>query len=263
MFAMSLRRVIRHAAGLGLFLTRLQQAGVDGYCLPAVKLLPTVPRWRTLNKIDMGTSDKLCGGAYLLAVLLGTKGGLTHLEDPPSLSLEVGYAFKCWLVVQGGRIVDGIGGTEGTIGPLARGGIDGELAYLQGFADKQDIYNGGRLDLERLFGREDAGTAFWEGLQMEMLALSSYYGLSEILVTGRRRDEVADHWRTLKGPVVSVVHDGKEGFEPALGAALLANGLSGGRWMALVDHLQLRDAQGHPLDRIAWGRATRPDMCAD
>ncbi len=261
LFAMSLLKGDPSRAGLGLFLVRLQEAGVDGYCLPSVKLLPAVPRWRTLNKVDMGTSDKLCAAAYLLALLHERRripyAGLSFL------SLEVGYAFKCWLVVMGGRIVDGIGGTEGSSSPLARGAIDGELAYIHGFADKDDIYSGGRRDLASLYGEDNATRAYWEGLEKERLALSSFYGLSEIVVTGRRRDEIVDHWRDLRGSTISVLHEDTEGFEPALGAAMLANGLSGGAWASLVDHVQLREARGHPLDGIAWGKATRPRVGAD
>ena len=144
---------------------------------------------------------------------------------------------------------------------MARGAIDGELAYLHGFADKTDIYCGG-LEISGTLLRRERHRAFWERIEMERLALSSYYGLPR----SSSRDAAGTRW-SITGESEKAgcptVHDGKEGFEPALGAALLANGLSGGRWMAFVDHLQVREAQGHPLDRIAWGRATRPDMFAD
>jgi predicted butyrate kinase (DUF1464 family) len=310
LFAMSLLKGDPARGGLGLFLARLQAAGVDGYCLPAVKLLPTVPAARTLNKIDMGTSDKLCAAAYLLAVLHDRHGA--RYEDLSFLSLEVGFAFKCWLVVREGRIVDGIGGTAGTPGPRARGAIDGELAYLHGFAEKADIYGGGWADLRASYGEELAAQAFWEGLEMERAALCGYYGLSEVIVSGRRRAEVLARWQGLfhlsppglsreppppmdmdeaggtpapprqdgagKMPARSgrdeaggtpappghvpisarAVHEDEQGFEPALGGALLADGLAGGRQAALVEHLRLREASGHPLDRIVWGRVARP-----
>jgi predicted butyrate kinase (DUF1464 family) len=293
LFAMSLLKGDPARGGLGLFLARLQAAGVDGYCLPAVKLLPTVPAARTLNKIDMGTSDKLCATAYLLAVLHDMHGA--RYEDLSFLSLEMGFAFKCWLVVSGGRIVDGIGGTAGTPGPRARGAIDGELAYLHGFAEKADIYSGGWADLRGSYGEEIAARAFWEGLEMERAALCGYYGLSEVIVSGRRRAEVLARWQDLSYGRVAIrpygpqglrqeppppmitdeagkmpappghvqfraraVHEDEQGFEPALGGALLADGLAGGRQAALVEHLRLREASGHPLDHIVWGRVARP-----
>ena len=149
LFAMSLRKGDPAGDGLGLFLRRLQAAGVDGYCPPSVKLLPSVPRWRTFNRVDMGTSDKLCAVAYLIE-LLRRRDDVAY-ADVSFLSLEVGHAFTCWLAVRDGQIIDGVGGTGGTLGPRCRGAIDGELAYLHGFASKADIYRGGAHDLAALY----------------------------------------------------------------------------------------------------------------
>ena len=256
-FAMSLRKGDPAGGGLGLFLKRLQARGVDGYCLPAVKLLPTVPAWRGLNRVDMGTSDKLCAAAYLMALLHEREQ--LPFDGMSFLSLEVGYAFKCWLVIAGGHIVDAIGGTGGTVGPRSRGAIDGELAYLHGFASKADIYGGGWADLAAMCGEETAARSFWEGLLMERMALSTYYQINTIVVSGRRRADVLARWGGDPDLTIRVLHNDAEGYEAALGAALLADGLAGGRWAGLVRHLQLAAAGGHPLDRIAWGGVRRPE----
>jgi len=256
LFAMSLRKGDPAGDGLGLFLRRLQVAGVDGYCPPAVKLLPSAPRWRTFNRVDMGTSDKLCAAAYLIE-LLRRRDGVAY-ADLSFLSLEVGYAFTCWLVVRQGQIVDGVGGTGGAMGPRCRGAIDGELAYLHGFASKADIYGGGAHDLAALYGAADAERAFWEGLEMQRLALSAYYDLRLLVVSGRRRNEARARWAASLGDSLRILHDDDAGFEPALGGALLADGLEGGPHAALVERLGIREATGHPLDGIAWGSAASP-----
>src|SRR5439155_16975550 len=61
--------------------------------------------------------------------------------------LELGGAFTAALAIDGGRIVDGVGGSSGPLGVRAAGALDGELAYLLGPALRKDtLYSGGALD---------------------------------------------------------------------------------------------------------------------
>jgi hypothetical protein len=66
LFEMTLRRGDPTEKGLGQFLQTLRASDFHAYCIPAVKLLPSVPIHRKVNRIDMGTADKLCAVAYLL-----------------------------------------------------------------------------------------------------------------------------------------------------------------------------------------------------
>src|SRR3972149_6004299 len=66
LFEMTLRRGDPSEKGLGQFLSRLPQTDLRADCLPSVKLLRSVPVHRKVNRIDMGTADKLCAVACLL-----------------------------------------------------------------------------------------------------------------------------------------------------------------------------------------------------
>ena len=61
--------------------------------------------------------------------------------------LELGGAFSAALAVDGGRIVDGLGGSSGPIGARACGAMDAEVAYLIGAAlSKRTVFSGGALE---------------------------------------------------------------------------------------------------------------------
>jgi len=46
--------------GLGEVLRLIKAQNIPGIIVPGVKHLPTVPKYRKINKIDMGTADKIC-----------------------------------------------------------------------------------------------------------------------------------------------------------------------------------------------------------
>jgi predicted butyrate kinase (DUF1464 family) len=106
-FEIALRRDAPSERGLSHFLLALQVSRVNAYCIPAVKLLPSVPIHRKINRVDMGTSDKLCAAAYLIS--RSHERG-PRLEEIDFILLEVGAAFRAIVAVQGGKIVDGLGG---------------------------------------------------------------------------------------------------------------------------------------------------------
>ena len=244
LFEMALRREKPRELGLSRFLDDLRSSDLHAYCIPAVKLLPSVPIHRKVNKIDMGTSDKLCSVAFFQKRLLDQ--GKT-LEEMDFLALEVGEAFKAIVVVKRGKIVDGLGGTAGGIGPKSRGSIDGELAYLYEWKEKALIYSGGASDVEERFG--DYGEeAFWESLEKELLMLLEFYQIETVLLAGRRKGEVLN--RLGKRYRMEVFSQDEEGFEAALGAAILANGIAGGRYEPLVTHLGIKEAKERVLDWI-------------
>src|SRR5262245_38685567 len=82
--------------------------------LPGVLHLPTVPTHRKINRIDLGTTDKLCVTALALhqqARRLQKDCSACHC-----CVVELGSAFTACMVIRAGQIVDGLGGTCGPIG---------------------------------------------------------------------------------------------------------------------------------------------------
>ncbi len=265
LFEVTLRRHDPAGAGLGAFLAPLRASRLPAYVIPAVKALPTVPRHRKANRVDMGTADKLCAAALAVWRLAG--GDAARLPAVDALLLELGAGFKAWLVVAGGQIVDGIGATAGTLGPVARGALDGELAYLHPPDSKADIYRGGAADLDAAFGGALGTAALWEGTLREAAMLTRFFGIERILTSGRRRAEAAARLAAAGYRAESLEADadlarldgpsaagGPVGLEGALGAALLADGLAGGRAAPLVAHLGLREATDRVLDYV-WTAA--------
>lgn len=244
LFEIALRRDAPSERGLSRFLLGLRASRLNAYCIPAVKLLPSVPIHRKVNRVDMGTSDKLCTAVFFVSQL-HERGA--RLESLDFVVLEVGLAFRAIVAIRGGRIVDGLGGTAGGIGPECRGSIDGELAYLYDWDTKETIYHGGARDIEARFGGY-GDAAFWEALEKDLLMFLSFHGLKTILVAGRRKQEVAD--RLGRRFQIDAATQEDEGFEAAIGAAILADGIAGGRHGAIVTHLGLRDVRDRVLDWI-------------
>ena len=200
---------------------------------PGAIHLPTIPEHRKRNRIDLGTADKVASAALCIADQSRRLG--IGFEATSFVMLEVGGAFTAALAVDGGQIVDGIGGSAGPVGAQACGALDAEVAYLLGGAlSKSTVFSGGTM-----------GDALLEGAAKAALALTaSVPAPREILMTGRNaRLELATRLEHV-APVRLVPK------AAAHGAAVLADGLAGGRYAPLVDRLRLRDASGTALDHL-------------
>jgi predicted butyrate kinase (DUF1464 family) len=196
---------------------------------PGAIHLPTIPAYRKRNRIDLGTADKVASAALCIADQAERHG--IDFADTSFIMVELGGAFTAALAVDGGQIVDGIGGSSGPIGAQACGAMDAEVAYLLGGAlSKRTVFSGGAT-----------GDALEEGAAKAVLALTaSVPAPREILITGRNA-------RT------GLAHVAAERLVPkaaAHGAAVLADGLAGGRYAPLVDRLRLRDASGTARDHL-------------
>src|SRR5262249_40202171 len=143
--------------------------------LPGVIHVPTVPDHRKVNRIDLGTADKLCVAALAVA------RHATPAEATFCL-VELGSAFTACIVVAGGRIVDGVGGTGGPLGWRSAGGWDGEAAYLLSPLAKRDLFTGGVLSIA---DRELAIAALCESVCRTVAGLRAITPFSEVIVSGR------------------------------------------------------------------------------
>src|SRR4051794_14414480 len=144
---MVLTRADEPAARVGIVSMRtiiraLLAAGVPLVFGPGAIHLPTVPDHRKWNRIDMGTADKVASAALGIAEQ-AERLGIGHAETAFVL-LELGGAFSAGLAVDGGRIVDGVGGSAGPIGARACGALDAQAAYLIGGAlSQRTVVSGG------------------------------------------------------------------------------------------------------------------------
>ena len=146
---------------------------------PGAIHLPTIPDYRKWNRIDLGTADKVASVALGIADQAQRLG--VDFAETSFVMLELGGAFSAALAVDGGRIVDGCGGSSGPIGARACGAMDAEVAYLIGAAlSKRTVFSGGALD------SPDGRLALEEGAAKAALALTvSAPAPREILLTGR------------------------------------------------------------------------------
>lgn len=242
-FEMTLQRKEPTADGLGLFLAEARRRPLRTFCIPAVKLLSSVPPHRKLNRLDLGTSDSLCAAAWAIHSL--SQHGRAYAACDFVL-LHLGINTRTLLVVQAGRIVDGIGGTTGWMGS-AVGGAREMLRDSLTPSPGRSCPSGGTEDEDaRLPGARQV--ALWEAVEKESVALLGFHRLSEVIVTGVRRLEAckAVGERLPLVPLPSTV----DGYEGALGAAVIAAGLTGGSTARLVDHLGIRQARERVLDWI-------------
>jgi len=235
--------------------------------LPGVKHLPTVPKYRKINRVDMGTADKVCAVAFALTSLLEQDNELPDPKIWPSfIHCELGFGFNAFIGVESGRIVDGIGGSYSTLGFSGGGALDSELAFLLGRIPKKMIYRGGIRTIgygnltstteKRNEDKEWLWDAFLEGVLKDIARVSvsvpkcSTFVLSghlskEESVRMRLKEEFPDH-------DICLLKTGGKASTAAYGAAYLGNGLKGGIFASIFRRLMIAESSGSVLDYLAY-----------
>ena len=251
--------------GLRSLLRSLVASGLPVIFGPGVIHLPTVPRHRKYNRIDLGTADKLCAAACAIADQSNRRAIVP--DQTAMILLELGGAFSAALAIDRGQIVDGMGGSSGPLGVRAAGAFDGEVAYLLGPGlRKQTLYSGGALDpagaldmgdLEALWVSRDHAegwTALLEAAVKAVRALAASVPTPhEVVISGRLarltklRAALASSLSAV-APAVALAPG--RASAAARGAALLADALVGGRHAPLAEALRLREASGTALDYL-------------
>jgi predicted butyrate kinase (DUF1464 family) len=242
--------------GFSSMLRELLASNLPVIFLPGVIHLPTVPPHRKINRIDLGTADKLCVAA--LALVQRTRKLDIEYQAYHGCVLELGSAFTACMVLSGGQIVDGLGGTSGPPGWRASGAWDGELAYLLSPLQKRDLFAGGVASVsDAAIGRR----MFRESLVKAVSSLRSVTRFEEVVLSGRLLEtepELVEDVAADLSLIVRVVFleslTGAWVKHAAQGAALLADGLARGRYASLVEQLQLKAASGTALDWVCHPR---------
>ncbi|MEO6055625.1 MAG: DUF1464 family protein [Gemmatimonadales bacterium] len=242
--------------GLRALARHLDGAGLPLVFTPGVIHLDTVPAHRKLNRVDLGTADKVCAAALAIADQCGRRG---RTPDEVSLVLlELGGAFTAGLAVAGGRIVDGIGGSSGPLGWRAAGAMDAEVAFLAGEVTKADVFQGGVATVT-------AHDAALGPLAREAYVEGAARAARQLCGTAPEADEIVLSGRiaadpSIRGALTAALAGLGEvrmlaGFaahakQGAQGAALIADGLVGGTHRAMVERLRIREAKGTVLDHL-------------
>lgn len=256
--------------GLASLMRAMGTAAVPVMITPGVVHLPSVPAHRKVNRVDMGTADKVC--AVALAVHEQARRRGCPEREVSFILLELGGAFSAALAVEEGCIVDGLGGSSGPLGAASCGALDGEVAFLAGQVSKQMLFSGGALAVAGIPearaeaiaevttpARQKALEAYLESIVKAVAALAVSAPSARVVVLSGRLAKVA----TIRGGLMSRLSRVIPGVtiellsglasaakHAAQGAALLADGLAGGSAAPLVDALGLRDAKGTVLDHL-------------
>ncbi len=265
--------------GLRQLMMMLKRSRLKAWFTPGVIHLQTVPRYRKMWRIDIGTADKVYTVAAALRDEVERHG--TPLHEADFIVVEAGMAYNAAIAVVGGRIVDGIGGTTGWWGFLGPGFMDSELAYILSHASpsfpKSLLFTGGASTLSGYNNPEDLASAYLEGDEkameaVEMLIESILKDVAALLPVVRKPRRIYVSGRltringlghgmieALKGflndigvgaTVERITRLGKNTKEGATGAALIASGLAGGRYRWIIESLGLKNSQGSILDNM-------------
>ena len=250
--------------GMRRFIETLKKHNLPVCFIPGVIHLPTVPSYRKINRIDMGTPDKLCCCA--LAIRDQALRRSIDYDQTSFISLEIGFAHTAAIAVDAGKVVDGIGGTSGGIGFLSMGAMDAELAYLLAGFYKEFMTSRGASFLagggtgimpEDLATHDDARHALIEGAVKNVLALLSSVTPEEVLLSGRLsgipqiREELTERLeRFLSVRMLKGFPGARVAKESAQGAALIAEGLLHGTYADIVKVMEIEESCGTVLDYV-------------
>ena len=252
--------------GIRMVLRLMKDEGFPLCFTPGVIHLSTVPSYRKANKMDMGTADKVC------CVALGIRDqaercGIGY-DETSFIMAEIGYAFSAVMAVDGGKIVDGIGGTSGGPGFITLGSMDSELAVRLGAFPGVVLFSGGAKDAsdrgdltpEEMARERDRYSDSWnmmlESIAKSVAALTVVVEKPrEVLLSGRlsRVPEIAEALTARLSrfaKVRLVARRAKVAKEAAEGAYIIGEGLAGGRYRGIVDALRLGQSKGTMFDYI-------------
>jgi len=248
----------------------LRRRGLPVCYIPSCILLPTIPPHRKVNKLDMGTADKMAVTA--LGVYDQSERYGLEYEETNFILVELGFGYNAAIAVDRGMIIDGLGGTLIQTGFLSIGFIDGEISVMGHEWIRSDVFHGGvadicgALSLEEAFSRYEQGEepytlaieSMLEGVEKAVRSLtSSVRNPREIVLSGRHsrhqkfRSLVEERLERI-APVRSLgmLPGARISKEAAQGYAMIGEGVAGGEFSDLIKHMQITDARGTVLSWV-------------
>jgi predicted butyrate kinase (DUF1464 family) len=235
--------------------------------IPSCVLLPTVPPHRKVNKLDMGTADKMA--TAVLGVIDQSERNGIDFEEASFILVELGFGYNAAIAVENGKIIDGLGGTLGHTGFLTIGSVDGELAVMGREWIRSDIFHGGVVDICGASSMDEALRRYEQGEEPYILALdamlegiekavrsmrTSIRNPEEIILSGRySRNQgfrkLVQERLTSIAPVrnLGMLQGAEISKEAAQGYAVVADGIAEGEFSSLIKHMHINDARGTVL----------------
>ncbi|MCS7098930.1 MAG: DUF1464 family protein [Sulfolobales archaeon] len=244
--------------------------------LPGVVHLRTVPRYRKINKVDMGTVDKLA--STFVAVDSYAQRYSADYEKVNVVVVELGYGYNAAVAVERGRVVDGVGGTYASVGTLTAGALDLEIVANTGTWLRWDVFHGGLFGALGVYELEKIVSGYVESAEPYYSVFNSFIegvvkDVRRVLVSTPRAEAVILSGRHAKNSVVRraiservqdldvLVSTGLRGSlrskEAAQGYAAIGSGLAGGEFRELVKHMEIGGACGTAVDYVVHPRASR------
>ena len=251
--------------GLRLLMLLYKESSLPAYFTPGAIHLPTVPEYRKLGRIDLGTADKIYTVAAALARLWVEHG--IKPSEANMVVVEAGKAYTSGLLVEHGEIRDGIGGTMGWWGLRGAGLMDAETCYvlstLRPQMPKRYLFKGGIEDVGSQWRSRMAGEAVAKTVAALLAAAEEE--IDWIALSGRTtriyRESVLRAVKKIASslsspPRIVFLEDETPGEAKAgaYGAAVVASGIVGGRYDPIVESLKLRESRGSVFDYLTpWG----------
>lgn len=237
--------------------------------IPSVVLLPTIPRYRKINKLDMGTADKMA--IAVLGVYDQSRRHGIDYSEASFILVEMGFGYNAVIGVSNGRIIDGLGGTLTPTGFLTIGPIDAELVVAGRSWSRTDVFHGGVADICRTYSIEellekrnkdslcsDAYESMLESIVRNVKSVNHVVKKPrEILLSGRltRYKEVYNDVASRLSEIAPVekirgLPGARVSKEAAQGYAIVGEGLSGGVFKQLIEYMKIPMARGTILDNV-------------
>ena len=243
--------------------------------IPGIINLPTVQNFKKLNKVDLGTADKLA--VAVLATHLQSERLKVTYDEVSFILSELGFGYNAVIGVSGGLIKDAFGGTT-MPGPgfLTMGCADLEIVQLVKNWVKTDVFTGGLSYISGYKTPEELVecsttdsyclnllNSMIDGVMKAIHALTYSVGIpKEILYSGRLtrinliKELIIKNIKdsAILGSVnvvpVGSLSGAKITKETAQGYALVGDGLAGGSFKKLINHMRITEARGSALDYI-------------
>ncbi len=192
------------------FLIAIKEINLHSYLIPSMRYLPGIPLYRKLSSRSLGSSNDICVVAALLSRLREREATWSEMQ---LFCVQVNRQFKSIQALEDGCIVNSMA--------------------VEVFSNVDDTIM--QVEYER---------ALWEGLTQDIAGLMAIHHIEDIVALGDYQEAFIDHFaENYQVYLFPSIEAETAGFECALGAAVLAEGLFlAGKAHEIVERLSIREA---------------------